>query len=172
MLARLNNIFLNVSLVKKPTRVWRYDFVEGFNKKVKDSGLTVFEKFINLSEIDEIFDVGFSVKYHGEYFGCLVNEKENTLVLRTSNQKQAKKHGFLASEYDHGVVVLWTLKIDIDACEEFRFYKITYLPDYFVARDQSKTVPLLTTLSKEEWLKTHHKLVFELSPWNYRKPNN
>ena len=69
MIAKYRGQFFNISLVEQPTRIWRYDYVEGFQKEETRRGLLVYEKIIDIDEVDEIFEPGFSVKWHGQWCG-------------------------------------------------------------------------------------------------------
>ena len=122
MIARYNNQYFNISLVRVPTRIWRYDYVEGFNKKVKDDGLVVYEKFIDLTDAEEVFDVGFSVNWDGQWCGVSFSEKKNLLGLVTTNRDFAEAHGM--EEFERGT---FDCALSADNFTEYRVWKKDYL---------------------------------------------
>lgn len=113
MIAKYKDKYFNISLAKKPTRIWRYDFIEGFQKKVKDDGLVVYEKFVDIDDINCIIDVGFSANWHGKLCGAvpLVN---NEIQLITNDRQFAQQYGMEEFERE----VFWC-SVGIDECEEF-----------------------------------------------------
>lgn len=125
MIAKYRGQFFNISLVKQPTRIWRYDYIEGFQKKEKPDGLLVYEKIIDITEVDEIFEVGFSVKWHGEQLGASLLSN-NRVQLVTNNRSFANQ--FIMEEFERGV--FWT-SVKIEECTDFRMKKDYYLSKSF-----------------------------------------
>lgn len=169
MIATFMGQFFNISLVRKPCRIWRYDFVEGFKFHLHNGTLPVYENFLDISDVGEIFDVGFTVKWDGVYFDCLPNIEKGTAYLRSSDKDEAENHGFLEEIRDRGMVILWYKVVCLDECEEFRFHKTVYAPEYFTENKINAKTDSYVSLSREEWADIHRKTVYELSPWNYRK---
>ena len=101
MIAKYNDNYFNISLVRKPTRIWKYDYIEGFNKKIKKDGLIVYEKYIELNEIDEIFEIGFSVCWDGQWCGIFYSASKELLSMHTNDRKFAENHGM--TELERGV---------------------------------------------------------------------
>lgn len=98
MIAKYNGKCFNISLIKKPTRIWRYDAVDEFQKKVNPDGLVVYEKYLELHEIDQIFDVGFSVCWDGKWCGVFYSEENDLISLKTDDPDFAITHGMTLLE--------------------------------------------------------------------------
>ena len=100
MIAKYNNQYFKISFVREPLRIWRYDYVKSFRLKAKNDGLKVYEKFVTLAELDEIFDVGFSVNWDGEWCGVFYSENVDVVTLHTNNRAFAEAHDM--EEFERG----------------------------------------------------------------------
>ena len=85
----------------------------------------VYEKIIDITEVDEIFEVGFSVKWHGEQLGASLLSN-NRVQLVTNNRSFANQ--FIMEEFERGV--FWT-SVKIEECTDFRMKKDYYLSKSF-----------------------------------------
>ena len=118
MIAYYQKQYFNISLNRNPMRIWRYDFVNGFTKKIKPDGLVVYEKYVAPEEIDEIFDVGFSIKWNGEWYGVSYSEKYDCVTFVTYDEKLAREYNMI--EIEHGV---FEHSLPVSKCESFRLWK-------------------------------------------------
>lgn len=168
MIAKYKNKLFCADMDATPINIWRYDYVENFDCCVDDN-LTYYEKFLNFSEIEEIFDVGFSAKWNNIYFGGWPNLEKNTMYLRTTDTEIAEKYDFTEEEHDRGQVILWYKIVPLAECEEFKFHKTIYHEKYFTDDDMSDFSDNVTILPLDEWLYMYKKTEEELSPWNYKK---
>lgn len=100
MIAEYAGNYFKISLVRKPTRIWRYNYTEGFQKKTKGDGLVVYEKYIDLDEADQIFDVGFSVNWDGEWCGVYYCAENDLLSIYSNNRDFATAH--YMEEFERG----------------------------------------------------------------------
>lgn len=162
MIAKYNSQYFCCDLTVAPVNIWRYDCVEGFDKKTTRRGTIYYEKFVDISELDEIFDVGFSVKWNEHWCGANPSRDGYTvsLLLGWNDGSFARGHNFSELEYDRGMVVAWGLNVNIDECEECR---ITIEYEYPIKEVHQNIVP------KEEWLDMYQKTVRELIPQNLIK---
>ncbi len=169
MIGLYNGRVFCVDMTAQPIDIWRYDYVDGFKKATTRKGTTYYEKSVDITELDEIFDVGFSVKWHGEWiFGQpKSNNSEIYSVVGSDLREFAQNNGFSEGDRDRGSVVTWWKTFPIDECEEFRTSKTTYLSEFFTAKDHTKKETVTFICTKEEWLDIYQKTQYELSPWNY-----
>lgn len=168
MIASYQGKYFRVPRITKTVKIWRYDFVEGFLFQPND-GLPVYKKMVDITELDQLFDVSFSVKWNGIQFGCLPDVRKQTAYLRTSDKEVAEKYNFQAEEEDRGQVILWYRVVDLGECTEFFFHKTVYDPAYFLEHNNDAKTATVTAMSKEAWLEIHGKTVDELSPWNFQQ---
>lgn len=148
MIAKYGEQFFNISLIRKPIRIWKYDFVEGFDKKVKSEGLVVYEKFLDLSEIQKVFEVGFSACWHGKQCGAVPLGK-NEVQLITNDRQFARQYGMEEFERE----VFWN-SVCIDECSEFKMET----EDVLTGKTE------VTIISKEEFIDFYQKFVGDLIP--------
>ena len=148
MIAKYNGSFFCIDLTTRPINIWRYDLVEGFDRCVDDD-LIYYEKYVELSELDQVFDVAFAVKWNGHWFGCEYFPGKKDIVLFTGKGQLINEYHF--EEFERGA---WALSVDFSACEEFQ---ITY-KDYFTKISTSEI------LSREEWINLLIKYDVELVP--------
>ena len=150
MIAKYRGQFFNISLVEQPTRIWRYDYVEGFQKEETRRGLLVYEKIIDIDEVDEIFEPGFSVKWHGQWCGIASYSIENDIVAIMSGDKEfANNYGM--EQLERGV---YTKGISITECCEIRFRRL----DYFTHEN------VFRIISEDELKTLWTKMIAELIP--------
>ena len=147
MIAKYNKQYFCVDLSVKPVEIWKYDEVKGFEKCI-DDGLVYYRKFVNLEEIDEIFDVGFSAKWDNKWCGAspLSNGK---VQLICGNRDFALEHEM--EEFERGV--FWC-SADISECTEFRMTKERFLTN--------ETKALF--LTKEDFIRWYKLLREDLLP--------
>ena len=105
MIAKYNDRFFNIALNEQPKRLWRYDEVDGFNKRM-NRNLAVYEKTVDASEINEIFDIGFSAFWHGQWCGLTYSRKTNRVELYSNNPSFAKEHGMEEEERFYYSIIL------------------------------------------------------------------
>ena len=153
MIAEYKNAFFNIREENNRLRIWCFNPIAGFSSRISRGGNCLYEKFVDKSEIDRVFDVGFATKWNGlPFWGWpTIN---HSVYLRTENEKEAQEFGFDADIEDRGEVILWYKIVDIDSCEEFK----VIFTDCFSKEKEERLV------SKTEWQELHHKLVDELMP--------
>lgn len=93
MIAKYGNNYFNIDKSTTPARIWRYDFVENFEKRIHKTGLEIYEKFVDLSKLDEVFDVGFSALWNGSWCGVHYSAKTDEVGLYSNNPGFAKEFG-------------------------------------------------------------------------------
>lgn len=148
MIAKYKEQYFCVDLTAKPVEIWRYDVVDGF-EKYKDDDLIYYSKFVDITDIDEIFDVAFAVEWSGYWFGADYLSASQRARLFSSDANVIEK--FNMNKFERGA---WDLYVDIDSCSRF---KVTY-EDNRTGEYTSKVV------SKEEWINLWNKLIVELLP--------
>lgn len=122
MISKYAGQYFNISLVKLPTRIWRYDFVAGFSKKVKDDGLVVYEKFVEISDCEKVFEVGFSVNWDGQWCGSSYSPSKNILGLYSNDRDFAIAHNM--EEIERGT---YGCSVPFDTFSEFRVWERDYI---------------------------------------------
>ena len=148
MIAKYKEQYFCVDLTAKPVEIWRYDIVDGF-KKCKDDDLIYYNKFVDITDIDEIFAVAFAVEWSGYWFGADYLSASQRARLFSSDANVIEK--FNMNKFERGA---WDLYVDIDSCSGF---KVTY-EDNRTGEYTSKVA------SKEEWINLWNKLIVELLP--------
>lgn len=148
MIAKYKEQYFCVDLTIRPVEIWRYDVADGF-EKCKDDDLVYYRKFLDITEIDEIFDVAFAVEWSGHWFGADYLSVSQRARLFSSNAEVIEK--FNMNEFERGT---WDLYVDLDSCTRF---KVTY-EDYRSGEYTSQIV------SKEEWIALWNTLIVELRP--------
>ena len=166
MIARYKNQYFCIDTSIVPVQIWAYVPVDGFEKKITRRGTIYWEKFIDISEIDELFDVAFAVEWRGSAFNAPFF-KEDTVYLRTGDKDEATKYGFQEEIFDRGEPIVWCKIVDIDEIEKFFLYKTIYAIEYFNEKKRDAKQKSELVLSKEDWLNMRAKTETELSPWNY-----
>ncbi len=148
MIAKYNDIYCNVDLSKSPINIWIYQSVNGFSEGITRRGTKYYEKFVELDELDEVFDVGFSAKWNGKW--CGVSPLNNNKVqLICGNRDFAIEHEM--EEFERGV--FWC-SADIGECTEFRMMKENFLTK------EKETI----FLTKDEFARWYQLLRKDLTP--------
>ena len=169
MIAKYGNNIVDICLNLGKVQVWSYKFIQGFVKIVRPSGLIVYVKFVELEEIDEIFDIGYGLKWNEKVFAAnLVDEKHARIFVGSKDKDFAIKHNFLEISYDRGICDTYSLIVDIDECTDFKISKTIYDKRYFEEYDESYKRREIKSISKEEWVELYIKCEYELDPNNYR----
>ena len=139
-------------------RIWRFEPFEDFSMRITRKGNHIYEKFIDITEIEDIFDVAFAVEWSGHWFGAEYWPVSQTVRLFSTDTNVIEKFNMSPNStasyhypFDKGV---WDLYVDIDSCNGF---KVTY-EDYRTGEYTSQTV------SKEEWIDLWNKFIVELLP--------
>lgn len=110
----------------------------------------VYEKIIDIAEVDEIFEPGFSVKWHGQWCGIASYSIENDIVAIMSGDKEfANNYGM--EQLERGV---YTKGISITECCEIRFRRLDYFTHEKVFR----------IISEDELKTLWTKMIAELIP--------
>lgn len=91
MIAKYKDQYFCVDLTSSPKELWRYDYVQNFQKCI-DGKLVYYSKFVDITEIDEIFDVGFSALWNGEWCGFEYSEELNKMEVYSNNPDFAKEY--------------------------------------------------------------------------------
>ena len=64
----------------------------GFSMRITRGGNHLYEKFVDISEIDEIFDVGFSALWNDEWCGFDVSFETNEIEIYSNKPSFAEEH--------------------------------------------------------------------------------
>lgn len=116
MIAKYKGQYFNISPVyKKPIKIWRYDFVEGFEAHHHEDGFMVYKKFVDIAEIDEIFDVGFSALWNGKWCGFDISFETNRIEVYSNNPDFAKKYNMETIEH-----FAYKLIVPLSSISEFK----------------------------------------------------
>ena len=160
MIAKYHNAYFKVCVENNHARIWCFSPFEDFSMRITRGGNHLYEKNIDISETDEIFDVGFSALWNGKWCGANPSRDGQiaSLILGWSGGNFAKENGFYEIERDKGMVVAWGLDVSIDDCEQFR---VVIEREYPVKEEKTEI------LSKEHWLNLYLKINRELSPSYY-----
>lgn len=92
MIARYKEQYFCVDTSVTPVQIWAYVPVVGFIKRETRKGTVYYEKFVDITEIDEIFDVGFSALWNGEWCGFEYSEELNKIEVYSNNPDLAKEY--------------------------------------------------------------------------------
>lgn len=150
MIARYKNYFCNIDMSQTPINIWAYRPLNGFEKGITRKGNVYYEKNVDISEVDEIFEPGFSVKWHGQWCGIASYSIENDIVAIMSGDKEfANNYGM--KQLERGV---YTKGISITECCEIRFRKLDYFTHEKVFR----------IISEDELKTLWTKMIAELIP--------
>ena len=150
MIARYKNYFCNIDMSQTPINIWAYHPLNGFEKGITRKGNVYYEKNVDISEVDEIFEPGFSVKWHGQWCGIASYSIENDIVAIMSGDKEfANNYGM--EQLERGV---YTKGISITECCEIRFRKLDYFTHEKVFR----------IISEDELKTLWTKMIAELIP--------
>lgn len=117
MIGKYNKMYFCIDVSETPYNIWRYDFVEGFDKGVTKRGTVYYEKFVLPEELEEIIDVDFSIKWNDKWCGASYSSKKNIVGITSGDKKFAEKHNFTTVE--RGV---YASAIPIEECQAFRMY--------------------------------------------------
>lgn len=117
MIAKYNGKYFCVDFSVRPIELWKYEKVEGFEKCI-DDGLVYYRKFVNFDEIDEIFEVGFSVCWDGQWCGIDYSPTKEILTLITNNGSFGLSHNMY--EFERGV---YAYPLPASDFMEFRMWK-------------------------------------------------
>lgn len=150
MIARYNDIYCCVDASITPMEIWVYHPIDGFNRNTTNRGTIFYNKFVYKSEIDELFDVGFSAQWNGEWCGASYMPKTGRIRLITNNYGFAQKNNM--EELDRGV---WETYVNVQECQQYRMTVWTY--------GENKTENT-TILTLAEWEKNWHTFKTELNP--------
>lgn len=149
MIAKYHESFFKYEIKDGQVRIWRFEPFEDFSMRITRGGNHIYEKFIDITEIEDIFDVAFAVEWSGYWFGAEYLSDSQRARLFASDANVIEK--FNMNEFERGA---WDLYVDIDSCSGF---KVTY-KDNRTGECTSKVV------SKEEWINLWNKLIVELIP--------
>ncbi len=148
MIAKYNDIYCCIDDSTTPTHLWTYVPADGFQKQITHRGTVYYEKYVNNSEIDEIFDVAFSVKWKDMRFGCEYSPKTEQIILFCSNKNIAQKYNF--NQFERGC---YSLCVNIHECKEFQ---ILYYDN--ADKNEEKQVSL------DEWKNLWNQYIANLLP--------
>lgn len=98
MIAKYNNQCFCVDISTSPAQIWSYAPIERFAQKITRRGTVFYEKFVELSELDEVFDVGFSAFWNGQWCGVHYSAKTDEVGLYSNNPDFAKEYGMRTIE--------------------------------------------------------------------------
>ena len=141
MIAKYKNRYFCVDLTIKPVEIWRYDAVEGFEICIDDD-LVYYSKFLDINEIDEIFDVGFSALWNGEWCGFDISFDTNRIEIYSNSPTFAEKYKMEEIER-----CAYKLIVSIDDITEF---KVVYRDsDGIITREESISLDELKVLYKQ-----------------------
>ena len=149
MIAQYQNRYFCVDTNVTPIHIWAYIPVDGFEKKTTRRGTVYYESFIDVNEIDKIFEVAFAVEWNEHWFGADYLSTSESVRLFSSDADIIEK--FNMNEFERGA---WDLYADLDTCSGF---KVTY-------KDCRTGVYSSQIVSKEEWTNLWNKLIVELLP--------
>lgn len=139
MIAKYKGHYCNVDVLKKPIEIWVYQPIEGFVKGVTKRGTVYYEKTVSLKELDDVFEVGFSVCWDGQWCGIYYNADKELLSLHTSDRKFADNHGM--TELERGA---YSCAKPASCFSEYRLWtkKLNSKEDVFtmVSYDEFKTL--------------------------------
>ena len=160
MIAKYHESFFKYEINEikdRQVRIYRFEPFEDFSMRITRGGKHIYEKFIDKTEIEDIFDVAFAVEWSGHWFLAEYWPSQTVRLLSTDtnmiekfNMSPSSMASFLYP-IDKGISDLY---VDIDSCNGF---KVTY-EDYRTVEYTSQTV------SKEEWIDLWNKFVVELRP--------
>ena len=148
MIAKYQNNYFKISMRDGIADLWCYLPVDGFDVVVESDGFTYYEKFVPLAEIDEIFDVGFSAKWHGKWCGSSPLEN-NEVQLITNDRQFARKYDM--EEFEHEV--FWR-SASMDECTEFKME----------IEDVVKETSQIKTITRTEFIDSYQRYVRDLIP--------
>lgn len=118
MIAKYKNNYCEIDLSVTPVNIWTYHPIDGFEKGITPQGIVYYEKFVELDEIEEVFDVGFSVCWDGEWCGIFYSAPEELLSLVTDDQDFAIAHGMYEFEY-----TMFRCALPASMFKEYRMWK-------------------------------------------------
>ena len=98
MIAKYHNSFFNIRIEKTSSRIWSYSPFEDFSHRISRGGNDIYEKNVNLSELDEIFEVGFSALWNDQWCGVHYSATTDEVGLYSNNPTFAKEHGMKTIE--------------------------------------------------------------------------
>lgn len=116
MIAEYKGQYFCVDLSVNPIELWRYDAVSDFNKCI-DDGLVYYSKFVDISAVDQIFCVGFSVNWDGDWCGVSYSAEKNLLGVGTNDRDFAMAHGM--EEFERGT---FDCALPADQFTEYRMW--------------------------------------------------
>ena len=149
MIARYKNRYFCIDKTITPAHIWAYIPVDGFEKKTTRRGTVYYENFVDINEIEEIFNVSFVVEWNGFWFNADYISSSQKARLFSLDFEAIEK--FNMNEFERGA---WDLYVDIDSCNEFKVI-------YEDCRTGESTPQIV---SKEEWIVLWNKLIVELLP--------
>ncbi len=150
MIAKYNDIYCCVDASINPMEIWVYYPVEGFCRNTTTKGTVFYNKFVYKTEIDELFDAGFSAQWNGEWCGASYMPETRRARLITNNYEFARQNNM--EEIDSGV---WEIYVDIQECQQYRMTVWTY------GENKSENT---TILSLADWEKNWHAFKSTLIP--------
>lgn len=115
MIAKYNHNYFCIDTSVKPIEIWRYEQIEGFERKVTRRGTIYYSKFLDISEIEEIFNVGFSALWNGEWCGFDISFDTNEIEVYSNNPSFAQENGMKEVERCH-----YKLIMPISSISEFK----------------------------------------------------
>ena len=101
MIANYKGTYCKIDLNKIPIEIWTYHPIEGFERGITKKGTVYYEKFVKLEELDEVFEVGFSVCWDGQWCGIFYSAAKELLSIHTNDREFAENHGM--TELERGV---------------------------------------------------------------------
>ena len=149
MIAKYIGKYFCVDTTITPVQIWAYVPVEGFTRKSTRRGTVYYEKYVDISEIDKIFDVGFSVCWDGEWCGVFYSAEKNLLSVGTNNRDFAVAHDM--EEFERGT---FGCAVSASKFNEYRMYT-----QDFGAKEKTYTM-----VSYQEFKALWKQMIAELIP--------
>ncbi len=117
MLTEYEGKIFNAEIKGDQVSIWKYVFVEGFEKYQTRRGITYFEKTVPITKIGELFSITFIALIGNRHF--VVNSLDaGKLNVISDDQEYAYSHGF--SELEHGV---WITQKSLAEFDGFQMIK-------------------------------------------------
>lgn len=116
MVAKYRENYFCIDLSCNPVQIWSYTPVSGFEEKKTRRGTIYYEKSIGLSELDEVFDVGFSAFWNGAWCGVHYSAKTDEVGLYSNDLNFAQKYGMRELER-----FAYEIVVPASSVEQYRF---------------------------------------------------
>ena len=124
MIAKYKGRYFCIDISAIPYNIWRYDFVEDFDKGVTSKGTVFYEKYVMPDDLDEIFDAGFSVKWHDQWCYAFYSSKKDLVSIINGSREFAEKYQM--EEIERGV---YGCAIPVEECQAYRLWTCKFKSD-------------------------------------------